>query len=72
MASGPVDGLELVEAIAARGELAGSHLLAAARGEMLTRLGRRDDARSALRQSVALCGNAAERAVLQRKVDELS
>ncbi|WP_083510317.1 RNA polymerase sigma factor [Pseudarthrobacter sulfonivorans] len=72
MASGPADGLELVEAIAARGELAGSHLLPAVRGEMLTRLGRRDDARSALLQAVALCGNAAERAVLQRKVDELS
>lgn len=72
MASGPADGLELVEAIAARGELAGSHLLPAVRGEMLTRLGKRDDARSALLQAVALCGNAAERAVLQRKVDELS
>ncbi|QDG65530.1 RNA polymerase sigma factor [Pseudarthrobacter sp. NIBRBAC000502772] len=72
MASGPADGLELVEAIAARGELAGSHLLPAVRGEMLTRLGRRGDARSALLQAVALCGNAAERAVLQRKVDELS
>ncbi|MCP8999552.1 RNA polymerase sigma factor [Pseudarthrobacter sp. RMG13] len=72
MASGPADGLELVEAIAARGELAGSHLLPAVRGEMLTRLGRHDDARSALLQAVALCGNAAERAVLQRKADELS
>lgn len=72
MDSGPAHGLELVEAIAARGELAGSHLLPAVRGEMLTRLGRRDDARSALLQAVALCGNAAERAVLERKVDELS
>ncbi|MCO4252394.1 RNA polymerase sigma factor [Pseudarthrobacter raffinosi] len=72
MASGPADGLELVEAMAARGELAGSHLLPAVRGEMLTRLGRCDDARSALLQAMALCGNAAERAVLQRKVDELS
>lgn len=72
MASGPAHGLELVEAIASRGELAGSHLLPAVRGEMLTRLGRRDDARSALLQAVALCGNAAERAVLERKVDELA
>lgn len=72
MDSGPAHGLELVEAIAARGQLAGSHMLPAVRGEMLTRLGRRDDARSALLQAVALCGNAAERAVLERKVDELS
>jgi len=72
MASGPAHGLELVEAIAARGELAGTHLLPAVRGEMLTRLGRRDDARSALLQALALCGNAAERAVLERKVGELA
>ncbi|KRE71247.1 RNA polymerase sigma factor [Arthrobacter sp. Soil762] len=71
MASGPAQGLELVEAIPERGELAGSHLLPAVRGEMLTRLGRRGDARSALLQAVALCGNAAERAVLERKLDEL-
>ncbi|WP_374208692.1 hypothetical protein [Pseudarthrobacter cellobiosi] len=72
MPSGPEHGLELVEALASRGELAGSHLLPAVRGEMLTRLGRHDDARSALLPALALCGNAAERAVLQRKVDELS
>ena len=65
-------GLALVDAIAARGELAGSHLLPAVRGELLTRLGRRDEARSALLQAVGLCGNAAERAALERKVDGLS
>jgi predicted RNA polymerase sigma factor len=72
MASGPADGLALVEAIASRGDLAGSHLLPAIRGEMLTRLGRRDDARSALLQAIELCGNAVERAALERKVDDLS
>ena len=72
MATGPAEGLAVVEEIAARGELAGSHLLPAIRGEMLTRLGRRDEARSALLQAVALCGNSAERAVLERKVDGLA
>ena len=72
MASGPADGLALVDAIASRGELTGSHLLPAVRGEMLTRLGRRDEARSALLHAVELCGNAAERAALERKVDEVS
>ncbi|MBO1269667.1 RNA polymerase sigma factor [Arthrobacter cavernae] len=72
MASGPAEGLKLVDAVAARGELAGTHLLPAVRGEMLTRLGRHDDARAALLQAIALCGNAAERAVLERKVDGLS
>ena len=70
MATGPADGLALVDAIAARGDLAGSQLLPAIRGELLTRLGRRDEARSALREAVQLCGNAAERAVLERKLDD--
>lgn len=69
MATGPADGLALVDAIAARDELAGSHLLPSIRGELLTRLGRHDEARSALLQAIVLCGNAAERAVLERKVD---
>ncbi len=72
MASGPADGLALVDAIASRGELAGSHLLPAIRGEMLTRLGRRDEARSAFLQAIELCGNAVERAALERKVDGIS
>lgn len=71
MADGPAAGLAAVDAIAARGELTGSHLLPATRGELLARLGRRDEAISALRQAVELCGNTAERAVLERKIDEL-
>jgi predicted RNA polymerase sigma factor len=71
MATGPADGLALVDEIEARGELTGSHLLPAVRGELLSRLGRRDEARSALLQAAQLCGNVAERAVLERKVDEL-
>jgi predicted RNA polymerase sigma factor len=71
MASGPAAGLELVEAIAALGGLNGSHLLPAVRGELLTRLGRKDEARSALLQAIELCGNAAERTALERKVGAL-
>lgn len=72
MASGPADGLALVDAIASRGELAGSHLLPAIRGEILTRLGRPDEARTALQQAIELCGNAVERAALERKVNDVS
>ena len=72
MASGPADGLALVDVIASRGDLAGSHLLPAIRGEMLTRLGRREEARSALQQAIELCGNAVERAALERKLDGVS
>lgn len=71
MASGPRSGLEIVDEIAARGDLAGSHLLPAVRGELLTRLGRPDNARAALREAVGRCTNAAERAALQRKIDAL-
>jgi RNA polymerase sigma factor (sigma-70 family) len=69
MASGPADGLALVDAIAIRGDLAGWHLLPAVRGELLARLGRRDEARAALLLAIGLCGNAAERGALKRKVD---
>ena len=71
MASGPAAGLELVDAVASSGELNGSHLLPAVRGEMLSRLGRRDEATSALQEAAGLCTNAAERAALERKIDGL-
>jgi RNA polymerase sigma factor (sigma-70 family) len=71
MASGPADGLALVDAIAIRGDLAGWHLLPAVRGELLARLGRRDEARAALLLAIGLCGNAAERGALKRKVDDI-
>lgn len=71
MASSPADGLALVDAIAARGELPNSHLLPAIRGELLSKLGRRDEARAAFVQAAELCGNAAERSVLERKVSEM-
>jgi predicted RNA polymerase sigma factor len=61
-----------VDAIAARGELTGSHLLPSVRGELLARLGRPEDARSALLEAVPPCGNAAERAALSRRVNGLS
>ncbi|MEV4418951.1 DUF6596 domain-containing protein [Patulibacter sp. NPDC049589] len=68
MASGPRAGLQIVDEIAAGGDLAGTHLLPAVRGELLIRLGRPDDARTALREAVDRCANAAERAALQRKI----
>jgi RNA polymerase sigma factor (sigma-70 family) len=72
MASGPSAGLELVDAIAARGGLGDSHLLPAVRGELLTRLGRREEALTTLRVALDLCTSAAERTALERKIAELS
>ena len=61
----------VVDEIAGRGELAGSHLLPAVRAELLARLGRVDDARHEYLAAASLCGNAAERAVLEAKAAEL-
>ncbi|NVM95804.1 RNA polymerase sigma factor [Arthrobacter wenxiniae] len=69
MASGPAAGLGVLDAVAAQGGLAESHLLPSIRGELLLRLGRVEEARAELRRAVELCGNAAERAVLQGKLD---
>lgn len=68
MANGPAAGLALIDALAGRGELGASHLLPSVRGEMLLRLGRLDDARQTLRRAADLCGNAAEREALERKI----
>ena len=68
MASGPAAGLALVDAV----ELPGSHLVPAIRGELLARLSRRAEARSALATAIGLCGNAAERAGLERSLGELA
>ncbi|MGO4146487.1 RNA polymerase sigma factor [Paenarthrobacter sp. YAF11_1] len=72
MASGPVAGLELVDALAGRGELSGSHLVPAVRGELLARLGRFGEAVDALTEALELCPNAAERMALERKIADLA
>lgn len=71
MASGPAAGLKLVDAISAGGKLAGSHMLPTVRGELLSRLGHREEARTALQEALALCGSSAERMVLEGKIREL-
>ncbi|TKG73012.1 RNA polymerase sigma factor [Prauserella endophytica] len=71
MASGPATALSIVDELAASGGLAGSHLLPTVRGELLTRLGRADEARAELELAVRRCGNERERAVLQRKLADL-
>lgn len=67
MASGPADGLQLVDRLVADGALEGSHLIPSVRGELLARLGRREDAREAFVRAAALADNAAERSVLEVK-----
>jgi RNA polymerase sigma-70 factor (ECF subfamily) len=72
MAEGPERGLALIDRIETRGELAGYHLVDAARADLLRRLGRAEEANAAYSRAAALATNEAERRFLQeqRKADE--
>ncbi|RSM68763.1 RNA polymerase subunit sigma-24 [Actinoplanes sp. ATCC 53533] len=70
MVDGPAAGLALLEALTADRRLAGYHLLPAARGDLLRRLGRTAEAADAYRQALDLAGNGPERAFLHRRLRE--
>jgi len=65
------DGLEVIDELEASGELAGYHLLHAARADLLRRLGRDDDAAVAYRRALELAGSDAERRFLSRRLAEV-
>lgn len=71
MVDGPGKALDLVDALIARGELAGYHLAPAVRADLLRRLGRRDEAADAYRQALALARLEPERRLLRRRLAEL-
>jgi len=64
-------GLALVDALDRRSELAGYHLLPAARAELLRRLGRHAEAAEAYRRALALVSNEAERRHLEKRLREI-
>lgn len=64
MAFGPEVGLRLVDRIAADGALDGYHLLPSVRGDLLEKLGRRQEARAEFERAATLAGNARERVLL--------
>ncbi|MBC7794790.1 MAG: RNA polymerase subunit sigma-24, partial [Clostridia bacterium] len=66
-----VEGLRRVDKLARHHQLVDYHLVHAARGELLRRLGRLVDARRAYKRALALVGNDAERAYLERRLREL-
>ena len=68
MADGPEAGLALIDEIEARGELEGYHLVAAARADLLRRLGRREDAAAAYRAAISMATNDAERRFLEARL----
>ncbi|GAB4106270.1 sigma-70 family RNA polymerase sigma factor [Micromonospora taraxaci] len=71
MASGPAPALAIVDALIAANRLPGSHLVPTVRGELLTRLGRRAEARAELESAARLCANQRERSVLLGKAAAL-
>jgi RNA polymerase sigma factor (sigma-70 family) len=71
MATGPANALRIVDALAAQGALRGSHLLPSVRGELLSRLGRIDEAREELTAAARLTANDRERDVLLKKAAAL-
>ena len=71
MRDGPECGLAQLDQILAGGELGDYHLAHAARADLLTRLGRNDDARAAYTQALALVQQEPERRFLQRQLAAL-
>jgi RNA polymerase sigma factor (sigma-70 family) len=73
MALGPAAGLEVLEPLSAEPALADYHLLPAVRGDLLAKLGRRDEARAEFERAAALTKNARERnLLLERAASTLS
>jgi RNA polymerase sigma-70 factor (ECF subfamily) len=71
MRDGPAAGLARVDALLARGELAGYHLAHSARADLLRRLGRTADARAAYERALELAKQEPERRFLERRIGEM-
>ena len=71
MRDGPEAGLALIDAILARGKLGDYHLAHSARGELLRRLGRRDEAIAAFRRALAQATQDPERRLLEKRLSAL-
>ncbi|HLW69122.1 MAG TPA: RNA polymerase sigma factor [Candidatus Binataceae bacterium] len=68
MASGPADGLRMIEALRAREDLETYHLMWAAHADLLRRLGRRAEAAESYRRALALVSAGPERRFLARRL----
>jgi RNA polymerase sigma-70 factor (ECF subfamily) len=72
MRDGPVAGLNLIDAILARGDLGNYHLAHAARADLCRRLGRTAEARASYERALGLTKQEPERRFLERRLAELS
>jgi RNA polymerase sigma-70 factor, ECF subfamily len=71
MAFGPEAGLALLESIAAEPALRDYHLLPSVRGDLLSRLGRTDEAAAEFRRAAELTANERERSLMLRRAAEV-
>jgi RNA polymerase sigma-70 factor (ECF subfamily) len=71
MRDGPLAGLQRIDAILARGDLADYHLTHAARADLCRRLGRTAEAGESYRRALALARQEPERRFLDRRLREL-
>jgi RNA polymerase sigma-70 factor (ECF subfamily) len=72
MRDGPSAGLELIDALLARGDLSDYHLAHAARADLCRRLGRTDDARQSYQRALTLARQEPERRFLEGRLAELA
>jgi RNA polymerase sigma-70 factor (ECF subfamily) len=71
MRDGPAAGLAIIDAILARGDLADYQFAHSARGELLRRLGKNDDARAAYERALTLTRQDTERHFLEQRLSEI-
>jgi RNA polymerase sigma-70 factor (ECF subfamily) len=71
MASGPADGLEIVERLATEGDLDDYALLHAARADLLRRIGDGAGAATSYARALELVTNESERRFLERRLREV-
>jgi RNA polymerase sigma-70 factor (ECF subfamily) len=71
MRDGPLAGLEIIEAILNRGDLAEYHLAHSARAELCRRLGRIEEARASYQRALRLARQDPERRFLERRLSTL-
>jgi predicted RNA polymerase sigma factor len=70
MAFGPQAGLDLVDSLTSEPSLKTYHLLPSVRGDLLTRIGRFNEARTEFERAASLTRNARERALLLRRAQD--
>jgi RNA polymerase sigma-70 factor, ECF subfamily len=72
MADGPEPALQMIDALAALGDLDEYHLLHAARADLLRRMGSMSESAKSYRRALELVTNESERRFLERRLSEVS